>query len=163
MILVVTRLHLWCEWEDTAERTRGTPRKRWVTTSSDEEKGARFHCYKQKLLPSQWKLSLSFPALPLIRCHSWHKTKHNREREGTIKSRKKNKLPTTGHQWRKMRWFMFMFMFMGHGIKINPSFSLSLHFDGNPSTHLIFSPYLSSIFSPQWLKNSLVPQTSTNI
>lgn len=154
--------------ERTQQNARGAHWENDELVVANKRRGARVHvrhCYKQRLLPSQWKLSLSFPALPLIRCHSWHKTKHNREREGTIKSRKKNKLPTTGHQWRKMRWFMFMFMFMfmGHGIKINPSFSLSLHFDGNPSTHLIFSPYLSSIFSPQWLKNSLVPQTSTNI
>lgn len=157
MILVVTRLHLWCEWEDTAERTRGTPRKRWVTTSSDEEKGARFHCYKQKLLPSQWKLSLSFPALPLIRCHSWHK--HKREKERSIKSRKRKQV-TYYWPWMEKEEID---RYIGLCLCLWGTESKSLSTLWWQSLHSFNILTLFVLFSPQWFKNSLVPQTSTNI
>ena len=79
--------------ERTQQNARGAHWENDELVVANKRRGARVHvrhCYKQRLLPSQWKLSLSFPALPLIRCHSWHK--HKREKERSIKSRKRKQV-----------------------------------------------------------------------
>ena len=146
--------------ERTQQNARGAHWENDELVVANKRRGARVHvrhCYKQRLLPSQWKLSLSFPALPLIRCHSWHK--HKREKERSIKSRKRKQV-TYYWPWMEKEEID---RYIGLCLCLWGTESKSLSTLWWQSLHSFNILTLFVLFSPQWFKNSLVPQTSTNI